>query len=79
MVIYRRGVHITKDDSDMNMDVRRNTMDCKDCGAEMWLEDIEEVMTYLKMYYWCEKCGAVCLTTYEGFDVTTEWYKEDEY
>ena len=54
-------------------------MDYKDCGAEMWLEDIEEVMTYIKMCYWCEKCGATCLTTYEGFDVTTEWYKEDEY
>lgn len=54
-------------------------MDCKDCGAKMWLEDTEEVMTYIKMYHWCEKCGAVCITTYEGFDVTTEWYKEDEY
>ena len=26
MVIYRRGVHITKDDSDMNIGVRRNNM-----------------------------------------------------
>lgn len=26
MVIYRRRVHITKDDSDMNIGVRRNNM-----------------------------------------------------
>ena len=51
MVIYRRGVHITKDDSDMNMGVRRNNMiDIFKC-EDNWQEVKDSTMNEeLKIY-----------------------------